>query len=1183
MSISYEGGVQAGDDFLLGSVVSQSVKIELLTDADLYETQTVTFKIGLKTDSTTTEWVPFSTFYIDSIKETQEGTVSLTCYDAIIKSEVEFTGTGYTTLAQVATKITAQTGIAFADTIPSTAVSTLSTGATVRTVLGYIASYMGGFMVINRSNQYKVVKPLSASVASVTTDNYFTASVEKSSFQVGKFTCIISTDSSGNDTKLSSGTLTTTTKEVQFENPWMTQAQLNSIKTSYAIFTYTGMEVELQGNPALDSCDIVTLTHKNGMTYAIPVLYQKITFNGGIKQTITCKGITTLKNSFSSEGDSAKALEKVQAQQGIFNSLVTESLSADDGTFINVSSKFAEIETAYIKTAEIDTALIGSATITNLDTEVANINTLISGSTVSGSTQTIVLNAVNSTFDSAYFRSLVSENVVASDILAGHINTNDITISDGPDTTGNFVISSKTLQIKDGTRVRVQLGEDASADYNLYIWDASGNLMFDATGLKESGVQTAIIKDSMVKSDANIAGSKLNISSVVTAINGGTTKISASTVYLDTQAQTLQVAFGNLITVIGDTSSFTTNQTTIAATVNGLSSTVSSQAQSLSSLSSQYSTLSQDYSGFKVTVGNTYATIDSLGDYATIAAMTSAISQSADSINLSVSQTYATLTSVSDIREEAESKARTFITTPTAPYDLGDLWNSGNKLYICATPKTDAQTYSADDWVLTADKTSENTSADTSAVNGTAASTITGDISDLKSEYASVSQEITASAIVTKVNTALAGTSQISTTSFTMDKAGFTVNNGALTIKNNAGTSVFTANTSGNILLSSATLSSITVNTATINNATFIGGKITQNCESGNVGLTIQNGMLSIYSYRDAGNLVGKIFSDPTIAVGGLQAMHIGHDSGDAMYIGTLGTALGAEVVNPIAISITGSSSPSNFYNTVGVQSIRDLSLSSSAGDIVLSPSGRVLIKSNGGNQSAKNIQSWGATIAFGKAGSTSSDPLCKSIYDTSAHFYWLGCGTEGIRLGWSDNSWTGGITSWHVDCSPNGNTYIGGNLQVYGAKTRVVNTDYGRATLQAYETTESLFGEVGQGEISEDGSIRIYISEVFKETITARLAYHVFLTSYSSAQVYCSERTEDYFIINGTPGTQFSFEIKAKQRGYERPGIQLDCTRWNRDDPTDIDFAHIDYDAAAAVDDLLQTLTDEQDNLIYE
>ena len=237
----------------------------------------------------------------------------------------------------------------------------------------------------------------------------------------------------------------------------------------------------------------------------------------------------------------------------------------------------------------------------------------------------------------------------------------------------------------------------------------------------------------------------------------------------------------------------------------------------------------------------------------------------------------------------------------------------------------------------------------------------------------------------------------------------------------------------------------------------------------------------------------------------------------------------------------------------------------------------------SGGNQSAKNIQSWGATIAFGKAGSTSSDPLCKSIYDTSAHFYWLGCGTQGIRLGWSDNSWTGGITSWHVDCSPNGNTYIGGNLQVYGTKTRVVNTDYGRATLQAYETTESLFGEVGQGEISEDGSIRIYISEVFKETITARLAYHVFLTSYSSAQVYCSERTEDYFIINGTPGTQFSFEIKAKQRGYERPGIQLDCTRWNRDDPTDIDFAHIDYDAAAAVDDLLQTLTDEQDNLIYE
>lgn len=72
-----------------------------------------------------------------------------------------------------------------------------------------------------------------------------------------------------------------------------------------------------------------------------------------------------------------------------------------------------------------------------------------------------------------------------------------------------------TIVISDGTRTRVQIGKDANADYNIYVWDKAGNLMFDALGLTEKGVQREIIRNDMIKEDADISASKLDIGSLL--------------------------------------------------------------------------------------------------------------------------------------------------------------------------------------------------------------------------------------------------------------------------------------------------------------------------------------------------------------------------------------------------------------------------------------------------------------------------------------------------------------------------------------------------------------------------------------------------------------------------------------------------------------------------------------------
>ena len=80
----------------------------------------------------------------------------------------------------------------------------------------------------------------------------------------------------------------------------------------------------------------------------------------------------------------------------------------------------------------------------------------------------------------------------------------------------------------------------------------------------------------------------------------------------------------------------------------------------------------------------------------------------------------------------ADSKSKTFTSTPTVPYYKGDIWKNGNTVYICNTTRTTGA-YTSSEWTLTADKTSENTAADTSKVNGISSSTVINNISTAQS------------------------------------------------------------------------------------------------------------------------------------------------------------------------------------------------------------------------------------------------------------------------------------------------------------------------------------------------------------------------------------------------------------------------------------------------------------------
>lgn len=105
--------------------------------------------------------------------------------------------------------------------------------------------------------------------------------------------------------------------------------------------------------------------------------------------------------------------------------------------------------------------------------------------------------------------------------------------------------------------------------------------------------------------------------------------------------------------------------------------------------------------------------------------------------------------------------------------------------------------------------------------------------------------------------------------------------------------------------------------------------------------------------------------------------------------------------------------------------------------------------------------------------------------------------------------------------------------LSIKGSKNCIQKTEhYGERAINAYETAEYFFGDIGRGKV-ENGSCSISIEDIFKECVNTSIKYHIFLTKYGKGDIWVAEMNTDYFIVKGDD-ISFSWELKAKRIGYE-------------------------------------------------
>lgn len=245
--------------------------------------------------------------------------------------------------------------------------------------------------------------------------------------------------------------------------------------------------------------------------------------------------------------------ETISADYGEFKHAYAEKITAIDGNFTNIDARLIETDKIVAGLGEFDKVIAQKVESVEgefgeIKADVGRIDTLLNGNLTSDNIQAGGITSDKLTISEGFIKNAMIESVNASKINAGEVNTNKVHITSE---NGGIVIADNTQQFKDKNgKVRIQMGQDAQGNFNFGVFDETGTgTLIDATGVKEKALADGIIKDRMIN-EGEIGGNKIDISSMIEEVNKDTNvkTIKGSKVQLDTEGQTLDIAFNTLKT-----------------------------------------------------------------------------------------------------------------------------------------------------------------------------------------------------------------------------------------------------------------------------------------------------------------------------------------------------------------------------------------------------------------------------------------------------------------------------------------------------------------------------------------------------------------------------------------------------------------------------------------------------------
>ena len=205
----------------------------------------------------------------------------------------------------------------------------------------------------------------------------------------------------------------------------------------------------------------------------------------------------------------------------------------------------------------------------------------------------------------------------------------------------------------------------------------------------------------------------------------------------------------------------------------------------------------------------------------------------------------------------------------------------------------------------------------------------------------------------------------------------------------------------------------------------------------------------------------------------------------------------------------------------------------------------------------------WYATINTGSIG------LTGVLYSEAGRSY-FGASSKYMSYGWvnglNPTSYVGMQITYNRsdDSDADFNTTRGGvsgklnvhNLDVWGEKSRVVNTSFGAVKMAAFETPTPTFADWGKGRCSPDGWCLIALDPRYAETIAQYGQPAWLLTDLDGTGHLWAQDCGQYAIVHGAAGQRFAWLCMAAQRGYEGSYADRSDSSYPAGDPAGIELA---------------------------
>lgn len=554
----YSNIINPNNSISIGNTCSSGVTFSIYNPEITLENKDITIFEGVKSDSGI-EYVQIGIFTVAKEESNGEYT-KYTAYDKMYKaekgyfSELTYPSTDKAILEEICTKL----GIQLATSITNThTITDKPQGYTMREMIGYMATLQGSNAAINSDGNLEI-KWYKDSGYVLDGHQYYQQGVTfttSKDFTIRKLTC---NNTKSGDSKTSEITAGDGTTGLSFANPFMTQENLNEVYNKIGGFQFRPLTVKFLGDWRLEVGDIITV-NKGGVDYKVPIMQIEHECDGGLMDTVTSIGQSDTENSNIASGPITKQMERYYADLVLINKAVIENANITKANIENLKAHQAYIDqlkankieavTATIVTLTANKATINEANIAKLqadyaqvgvlNADVADIKTLMFGSATGKSLTTEFANTVVSVIGNAQIKDAMIDSISAGKITALDLNTTKFKVHSE---NGMSYWQDNTIIIKDTDRIRVQIGKDANSDYNMYVWDKAGNLMFDALGLTEKGVTRKVVRDDIVQDNANINASKLDIETLFNVINNDNTHtLKSNKIYLDNEGQTLNV------------------------------------------------------------------------------------------------------------------------------------------------------------------------------------------------------------------------------------------------------------------------------------------------------------------------------------------------------------------------------------------------------------------------------------------------------------------------------------------------------------------------------------------------------------------------------------------------------------------------------------------------------------------